>query len=62
MKMVIPTLFGLEGVVADDLKWEKFKEVKLSEGGRLCDIAPTLLDMMDIEIPKEMTGNSLIIK
>ncbi len=41
---------------------EKFKDAKLSEGGRLCDIAPTLLDIMGIEIPKEMTGNSLIIK
>lgn len=41
---------------------EKFKDVKLYDGGRLCDIAPTLLDMMNIEIPKEMTGKSLIIK
>lgn len=34
----------------------------LMEGGKLCDIAPTLLDMMDIEQPKEMTGHSLLIK
>ncbi|MBN1778113.1 MAG: 2,3-bisphosphoglycerate-independent phosphoglycerate mutase [Clostridiales bacterium] len=33
---------------------------KLREGGRLCDIAPTLLDSMGIEIPKEMTGESLL--
>ena len=31
----------------------------LRSGGRLCDIAPTLLDSMDIEVPKEMTGKSL---
>ncbi|MDD5945130.1 MAG: 2,3-bisphosphoglycerate-independent phosphoglycerate mutase [Clostridia bacterium] len=29
--------------------------------GRLCDIAPTLLDMMDLPKPKEMTGESLLI-
>jgi 2,3-bisphosphoglycerate-independent phosphoglycerate mutase len=34
----------------------------LKEGGKLCDIAPTLLDMMDIEKPAEMTGESLLIK
>ena len=30
--------------------------------GRLADIAPTLLDLMGIEKPAEMTGNSLIVK
>ncbi len=30
--------------------------------GRLCDIAPTILKLMDIEIPKEMTGEVLIEK
>ena len=34
----------------------------LEEDGKLCDIAPTLLDMMDLEHPKEMTGHSLLIK
>lgn len=39
------------------------KECKgVKEGGKLCDIAPTLLDMMNIEQPKEMTGHSLLIK
>lgn len=32
----------------------------IEEGGKLCDIAPTLLDMMSIEKPKEMTGHSLL--
>ncbi len=30
------------------------------EGGKLADIAPTMLQMMDIPQPKEMTGESLI--
>lgn len=29
-------------------------------GGRLCDIAPTLLHMMHVEQPSEMTGRSLL--
>ncbi len=33
---------------------------QLSDGGVLADLAPTLLDMMGLEIPKEMTGHSLI--
>jgi len=34
----------------------------LMKDGKLCDIAPTLLEMMEIEQPKEMTGHSLLIK
>ncbi len=36
--------------------------VKLKEGGRLADIAPTILDLLKLEKPEEMTGNSLILK
>ena len=32
----------------------------IDKGGKLCDIAPTLLDLMDIPKPKEMTGRSLL--
>ncbi|RGT73223.1 2,3-bisphosphoglycerate-independent phosphoglycerate mutase [Mediterraneibacter massiliensis] len=35
---------------------------KLREGGCLADIAPTLIEMMGLEQPKEMTGSSLLIK
>ena len=35
---------------------------QLAEGGRLSDLAPTLLDLMGVEIPAEMTGRSLIVK
>ena len=30
--------------------------------GRLCDIAPTILELLKIEKPKEMTGQSLMIE
>ena len=33
---------------------------KLKEGGRLCDICPTLIELMGMEQPKEMTGVSLL--
>ncbi len=34
----------------------------LREGGCLADIAPTLIELMGMEQPKEMTGKSLLIK
>ena len=34
----------------------------LAEGGRLCDIAPTLLEIMGLPQPAEMTGKSLLVK
>ena len=34
----------------------------LREGGRLCDIVPTLIEIMGLEKPAEMTGESLLIK
>ena len=39
---------------------DEFKNVQLKSGGRLSDIAPTILDMMNLEKPEEMTGHSLI--
>lgn len=33
---------------------------KLKEGGKLCDIAPTILEILEQEVPTEMTGESLI--
>ena len=41
-------------MVANDVK-----NVKLSDGS-LCDIAPTILQVMELKQPKEMTGKSLI--
>lgn len=36
-------------------------DFKLREGGRLSDIAPSMLDLLGIEKPIEMTGQSLIL-
>ncbi|MDE7309988.1 MAG: 2,3-bisphosphoglycerate-independent phosphoglycerate mutase [Lachnospiraceae bacterium] len=35
---------------------------KLREGGCLADIVPTLIEIMGMEQPKEMTGKSLLVK
>lgn len=34
----------------------------LRDGGSLCDIAPTLIQIMGLNQPAEMTGKSLLIK
>ncbi|MFZ2149218.1 MAG: 2,3-bisphosphoglycerate-independent phosphoglycerate mutase [Sedimentisphaerales bacterium] len=39
---------------------ERYKNSKLREGGRLADIGPTLLQIMDLPQPEEMTGQSLL--
>lgn len=36
------------------------ENVRLKSEGRLCDLSPTLLDMMEIQQPVEMTGNTLL--
>ncbi|AZR81237.1 2,3-bisphosphoglycerate-independent phosphoglycerate mutase [Thiomicrospira sp. S5] len=38
------------------------KDYPLKTGGALCDVIPTLFDMMGLEKPEEMTGTSLIDK
>ncbi len=38
------------------------KAYTLKEGGRLADIVPTLIEMMGMEKPVEMTGESLLIR
>ncbi len=39
---------------------EELKSAKLREDGRLSDIAPTVLDIIGLEKPEEMTGESII--
>jgi 2,3-bisphosphoglycerate-independent phosphoglycerate mutase len=41
---------------------EAFKGRALRSGGRLADIAPTMLDMIGMTKPDEMTGESLLVK
>lgn len=36
------------------------KNIKLEEGRALCDLSPTILKLLEIEQPKEMTGKSII--
>jgi 2,3-bisphosphoglycerate-independent phosphoglycerate mutase len=43
-------------LVNADPKWD------LAEGGRLCDIIPTLIALMGLEQPAEMTGRSLLVE
>ena len=38
----------------------KLKTVKLRDKGTLGDIAPTIIDMLGLDVPEEMTGSSLI--
>ena len=40
---------------------DRLKDKKLREGGVLADLAPTLLDMIGLEKPAEMTGKTLIM-
>jgi 2,3-bisphosphoglycerate-independent phosphoglycerate mutase len=48
----VPLIF----IRGDDSDW------KFTGGGALCDIAPTLLTMMGLPVPPEMTGASLLMK
>lgn len=50
------TTYDVDLIVVDD----RFKGVALREGGRLADIAPTLLRLAGVEQPVEMSGQSLI--
>lgn len=43
------------------LAGEGMENVRLAEDGRLCDVAPTLLWLMGLEKPAEMTGKNLAI-
>lgn len=37
------------------------KECTLREGGKLCDISPTIVKLLELEQPEEMTGESIIL-
>lgn len=38
------------------------EKIKLKTGGKLADLAPTMLDLMNLKKPEEMTGESLLDK
>ena len=50
------TTFPVPCVYIDDAH----RDAKLRTGGRLSDLAPTLLDMLGLDLPAEMTGRTLI--
>ena len=38
------------------------EKIKLKTNGSLRDVVPTVIDLYEISKPKEMTGESLIVK
>jgi 2,3-bisphosphoglycerate-independent phosphoglycerate mutase len=50
------TTYDVELITVDD----RLRGKKLHEGGRLADVAPTVLQMMGLEVPTEMNGKSLV--
>lgn len=50
------TIYDVEVIIVDD----RYKGTKPREDGRLADLAPTLLKLMGLKPPLEMTGTSLI--
>ena len=52
------TTYPVELVVMDD----RMRGKKLYEGGKLADVAPTLLHLLGLAKPAEMSGRSLIVE
>ena len=50
------TTYPVELVVMDD----RMRGKRLRDGGKLADVAPTLLHLLGLDKPGEMTGESLI--
>lgn len=50
------TTYNVDLIVVD----EQYREHELRQGGRLADIAPTVLRLLGLPPPSEMTGESLI--
>lgn len=50
------TTYTVDLIVVDDDRCDR----KLRSGGRLADVAPTVLDLLGVEKPVEMTGESLV--
>lgn len=50
------TIYDVELIVVD----ERYKGTRLKDDGRLADVAPTLLKLMDLPQPASMSGKSLV--
>ncbi|MBI5779360.1 MAG: 2,3-bisphosphoglycerate-independent phosphoglycerate mutase [Planctomycetes bacterium] len=55
-----PHTYHTTNIVPFILVGEQFKDRKLRSGGRLCDISPTILEIINIQKPSEMDGISLL--
>ncbi|MFA5794727.1 MAG: 2,3-bisphosphoglycerate-independent phosphoglycerate mutase [Candidatus Brocadiia bacterium] len=55
-----PHTYHTTNLVPFTLVGEGFKGKKLRAGGKLCDIAPTMLKILGIDKPSDMEGQSLI--
>jgi 2,3-bisphosphoglycerate-independent phosphoglycerate mutase len=51
------TIFDVECIVVD----ERYRKRQLRAGGRLADLGPTVLEMLNLPKPKAMSGESLIV-
>lgn len=58
MEHTAHTIGKVPFVVFDETK----RNCKLRDGGSLADVVPTLLEMMEIDKPEEMTGESLLVR
>lgn len=54
-KITAHTTYPVPGIITE-------KEYSLRDGGGLSDVAPTILELLEIDKPGEMTGSSLIRK
>jgi 2,3-bisphosphoglycerate-independent phosphoglycerate mutase len=52
------TTYKVDLIVVDD----DLRQSKLLDDGRLADVAPTLLQLLGLPQPTEMTGRSLVVK
>lgn len=47
--------------ILSDFRFSKTQEIKLKDRGELADVAPTILELLGLPKPKEMTGQSLLL-
>ncbi|KAJ7624536.1 phosphoglycerate mutase [Roridomyces roridus] len=58
----VPFIMAIPPKSKDKYGFVEDKEGAEEEAGALCDVAPTVLDLMGLEKPEEMTGRSLLLR
>ena len=61
-KMGFGNIIDIKGVKKESNYSASWGKLKLKSNGKLDDLAPTMLDLMNLEKPEEMTGESLLDK